>query len=142
LKEVHMKMVIVPAAAVLLACAAQVVLAAPAPAGKVRGKERAALEQKLIGAWEGRTGCAGNFLFRADGTYELTGYGPGANHTAGTWEVRRDALPPTLVLTCKTSELEEEVCKTTEAKLIRLDDESLAVKRANQTADCYARVKR
>ena len=135
-----MKMVIVPAAAVLLVGLAHVVLAEPP--GKERGKELAALEQKMLGAWKGQTGCAGNFLFRADGTYELTEYGPGPYDSAGTWKVRWDALPPTLVLTCKTSEIPDEVSKTTEVKLIRLDDESLAVKHANPDVDRYARVKK
>jgi hypothetical protein len=131
-------MVIVPAAAVLLVGLAQVVLAEPP--GKERGKELAALEQKMLGAWKGQTGCAGNFLFRADGTYELKEYGPAPYDSAGTWKVRWDALPPTLVLTCKTSEIPDEVGKTTEVKLIRLDDEGLAVKHANPDADRYARV--
>jgi len=69
-----MKMVVAPAAAVLLAGLAQVVLAEPP--GKERGKELAALEQKMLGAWKGRVGCDGRLVFRADGTYELTEYGP------------------------------------------------------------------
>jgi len=137
-----MKLVIVWAAAVLLVGLAQVVSAEP-PA-KERGKELAALEQKLLGTWKGQTACAGNYLFHADGTYELTGYGPAAGDTAGTWRVRWDALPPTLVLTCKTSELQEEVGQSTEVKLIRLDGEGLAVKHANQTPEVerYARAKK
>jgi len=135
-----MKTVMVPAAAVLLVALAQVVLAEPP--GKERGKELVALEQKMVGAWEGQTGCAGSFLFRADGTYELTAYGPAPYDIAGTWKVRWDALPPTLVLTCKTSEIPDEVGKTTEVKLIQLDDESLAVKHANPDVDRYARVKK
>jgi len=71
---VPMKMVVAPAAAVLLAGLAQVVLAEPP--GKERGKELAALEQKMLGAWKGRVGCDGRLVFRADGTYELTEYGP------------------------------------------------------------------
>src|SRR5262249_56717368 len=88
-----MKMVIVPAAAVLLVGLAQVVLAEPP------GKELAVLEKKMLGAWEGQTGCDGHFLFRADGTYAVTGYGPAPYERAGTWKVRCDALPPPLVLT-------------------------------------------
>ena len=52
-----MKMVVAPAAAVLSAGLAQVVLAEPP--GKERGKELAALEQKMLGAWKGRVGCDG-----------------------------------------------------------------------------------
>src|SRR5262249_56188474 len=71
LKEPRMKMVIVPAAAVLLVGLAQAVLA------ERPEKELAVLEKKMLGAWKGQTGGDGNFLFRVDGTYELTEYGPG-----------------------------------------------------------------
>src|SRR5262245_3779452 len=125
MKEAPMKTVIVPAAAVLLVGLAWVVLAAPVPPPRVRGKELAALERKLLGAWKGQSGCAGDFLFRADGTYELKGRGPGGNDSSGTWKVRGGALPATLVLTCKTSDIRGEVGKTTEVKLIRLDGEAL-----------------
>jgi hypothetical protein len=109
------------------------------PPGKERGKELAALEQKLVGAWEGQTGCAGNFLFRADGTYELKWYGPAPVDFAGTWKIRWNALSPTLVLTCKTSEIPEELGKL---RLIQLDDKTLEVKHAKQSAHRYARVKK
>ena len=82
-----MKIVIVPAAAVLLVGLAQMVLAEPP------GKERAALEQKMLGSWKGQTTCDGRLLFRADGTYQLTEYGPASNDSKGTWKVRWDALP-------------------------------------------------
>jgi hypothetical protein len=133
-----MKMVIVPAAAVLLVGLAQAVLA------ERPGKEPAALEKKMLGAWKGQTGCDGVFLFRADGTYALTGYGPAPYDSAGTWKVRWDALPPTLVLTCKTSEIPDEVGKTTEVRLIKLDDRRLAIEYANQNGSPpghYTRVK-
>jgi len=135
-----MKMVIVPAAILFLVGLASVVPAEPT--GDERGKQLAALEQKLLGAWKGQTGCAGNFLFRADGTYELTGYGPAPYDSAGAWKLRWDALPPTLVLTCKISEIPDEVGKTTEVKLIQLDDQGLAVKRASPDVDRFARVKK
>jgi len=134
-----MKMVIVPAAAVLLVGLAHVVLAEPP------GKELAVLEKKVLGAWRGQTGCDGNFLFRADGTYELTEYGPAPHDSAGTWKVRWDALPPTLVLTCKTSDIPDQVGKTTEVKLIKLDDKSLAIEYANKSSNPpgrYTRVKK
>jgi hypothetical protein len=105
-------------------------------------KERAALEQKLVGEWKGRIGCDGRFLFRANGTYELTEYGPAPDDSAGTWKVRWDALPPTLLLTCKTSEIADEVGKTTEVKLIKLDDKSLAIEAADQSLGHYTRVKK
>jgi hypothetical protein len=130
-----MKMVIAPVGALLLVALAHVVLA-DLPRNE-RGIELAALEHKMIGAWQGQTGCAGNFLFRADGTYELKGYGPGGDDFAGTWKVRWDALPPTLVLTCKTSEIPEELGKL---KLIQLDDETLKAQYARQDAHRYARI--
>src|SRR5690242_20170500 len=98
-----MKTVILSAAAVLWVGLAHVALAEP-PA-KERGKELAALEQKLLGAWQGRIGCDGRLVFQADGTYELKQYGPAPYDSAGAWKVCWDALPPTLVLTCKTSQV-------------------------------------
>jgi hypothetical protein len=132
-------MVIVLAAAVLLVGLAQVVLAEPP------GKELAVLEKKMLGTWKGQTGCDGDFLFRPDGTYELMEYGPAPYDSAVAWKVRWDALPPTLVLTCKTSEIPDEVRKTTQVKLITLDDKSLAIEYANQNSSPpghYTRVKK
>jgi hypothetical protein len=137
--EIPMKVVIVPAAALLLVGLAQMVLTEPPE------KELAALEQKMLGAWKGQTGCDGNFRFRAGGTYELTEYGPAPYDTAGTWKVRWDALPPTLVLTCTSSEIPAEVAKTTEVKLVKLDDKSLAIEYANRNGSPsghYTRVKK
>jgi hypothetical protein len=62
---------------------------------------------------------------RADGTYERIHYGPGNKTVAGTWAVRWDALPPTLVLACKTSDDPESIGKTGNVKLVQLDDEGL-----------------
>jgi hypothetical protein len=138
-----MKTVIVLAAAVLFVGFAQVVLAEPA--GKDRGKQLAALEQKIIGEWKGQGGCDGRFVFREDGTYELTGYGPANDDSKGTWMVRWDALPPMLVLTCKTSEIEEEIGKSMEVKLITLDDKSLTIEYANKNGSPsgeYTRVRK
>ena len=134
-----MKTVIVPAAAVLLVSLAQMVLAEPP------GKELAALEQKMFGTWKGQTTCDGRIVFRPDGTYQLTEYGPASNDSKGTWRVRWDALTATLVLTCKSSEVPEEVGKTTEVKLVKLDDKSLAIEYANQDVSPsghYTRVKK
>ena len=75
----------------------------------------------------------------------MTEYGPANDDSAGTWKVRWDALPPTLVLTRKTSEIPGEVGKTTEVKLIKLDDKSLAIEYANQNGSPsghYTRVKK
>src|SRR5713226_3235066 len=131
-----MKMMLVPAAAVLLVGLAQEDLA------EQPGKDLAALEQKMLGVWKGRTTCDGRLVFRADGTYELTDYGPAPYDSAGTWKVRWDALPATLVLTCKTSEIPDAVGKTTEVKLIKLDDKSLAFKYASKEVGRYTRVKK
>jgi hypothetical protein len=143
MKEIHMRIVIVSAAAVLLVGLAQMVSAEPP--GKERGKELAALEQKMLGTWKGQTTCDGCLVFRADGTYQLTEYGPASDDSKGTWEVRGDALPATLVLTCKTSEIPAEVGKTTVVKLVKLDDRSLAIEYANQNGSPsghYTRVKK
>ena len=132
----------VVAAVALLVGLSPVVLAEP-PA-KERGKELAALERKLLGAWEGKTGCDGHFVFREDGTYTLKGFGPAAHDSAGTWKVRWDALPPTLVMTCKDSGIPEEVGTVREVKLIKLDDNGLAIKYANPNGSPpghYKRVK-
>ena len=107
------------------------------------------LERKLLGTWKRQTPCAGDFLFRADGTYELAKYGPGGVDRAGVWKVRWGALPPTLVLTCttSTSEWPSEVGQITEVKLLRLDDEGLAVDHGqpvhgqpSESVERYARV--
>jgi hypothetical protein len=105
-------------------------------------KELAALEQKMVGVWKGRIGCDGRLVFRADRTYELTGHGPAGDDSAGTWKVAWDALPATLVLTCKTSEIADEIGKATEVKLIKLDDKRLAFKYANKYVGHYTRVKK
>jgi hypothetical protein len=67
--------------------------AQPVPGAAPQG-ELAALEQKLVGAWDGQGGCDGKFVFRADGTYALTGHGPGGDDSKGTWKVRWDGRPP------------------------------------------------
>jgi hypothetical protein len=135
--EIHMKIAVV-SAAVLLVGLAQVVVAVPA--GKERAKDLAALEEKMLGDWKGQTGCAGDFFFRADGTYELKRHGPAGHDLAGTWKIRWDALPPTLVLTCKSSDVDEEVGVTREVKLVQLDDKNLAIDRAKESVSLYARV--
>ncbi len=119
---------------------AQVGLAEPSANG--RGKELAALEKKMLGVWKGRGGCDERLVFRADGTYELTDYGPALYDSAGTWKVRWDALPATLVLTCKNSEIPDAVGKTTELKVIKMDDKNLAFKYASNEVGHYTRAKK
>jgi hypothetical protein len=135
-----MKPLIFPAAAVLLIGLVQVLLAEPPAKGP--GKELVALERIMLGAWRGQEGCSGRYLFNEDGTYELTGFGPVANETAGTWKVRWEALPPTLVLTCKASESDEDIGKETKVKLLQLDDASLTIEYDAKTVYHYARPKK
>lgn len=115
-----MRILIAVAAAVLLLGFAQVVAEKPATAP-------VALEKKLHGAWKGESACQGDLTLRADGTFAKTRCGPGNNNFAGTWEVRWDALPPTLVTTCKTSDDPKAVGNKDEVKLIKLDDKVLVV---------------
>ena len=86
-----------------------------------------ALERKLHGAWKGPA-CGGDWAFKSDGTFAVEHYSPGNNKLAGTWAVRWNALPPTLVLTFQTSDDPDrlKVGETWEVKLIQLDDEALA----------------
>jgi len=92
-----------------------------------------ALERKLHGEWKGGP-CQGDWTFAPDGTYELQHYSPGNNKLAGTWEVRWDALPPTLIFTCTTSDAPDriKVGEKTEVKLTQLDDDSLAYQYLSQ----------
>ena len=84
------------------------------------------LERKLHGAWKGPP-CGGDWTFNADGGFVVEGYSPGGNRLSGTWELRWDALPPTLLLTVKTSDAPEriEIGEKWELKLIELNDETL-----------------
>jgi len=84
-----------------------------------------ALERKLQGGWIGGD-CVGELTLRGDGTFERRHFSPGNNRLAGKWAVRWNAFPPTLVLACKASDDPESVGKTSEFKLVQLDDESLA----------------
>jgi hypothetical protein len=99
----------------------------------------AALERRLHGTWNGPP-CTGRLTLGADGTFERRNYSPGNYRLTGTWEVRWNALPPTLVLACKTSDCPGFVGKTSEVKLVQLDDEVLAL--GNRYEDRYERVKK
>ncbi len=129
-------LITVAAAALLLGFAQEVVAEKPE-------SDPAALERKLHGAWKGDGPCDGGLTLRADGTYERKLHGPGGNNSAGTWEVRWDALPPTLVLTAKTSDDPVYVGQE-EVKLIQLDDQALAFKylSGQTTSVRYSRVKK
>jgi hypothetical protein len=108
-------------------------VAASQPAGVAKGGELAALERKLLGTWQGGP-CAGDYTFNADGTFQLKHFTPGGNTLTGAWSLRWDALPPTLVLTFKTSDFKEKdpgraeyrhLGKSLEVKVLELDDASL-----------------
>ena len=110
-------------------CAAALVVTSAHAADKP--KEEVALQQKLHGVWKGPA-CGGDWTYKADGTFEVVHYSPGNNTLSGTWEVRWNALPLTLVRTCKASDDPDLVGKTWEVKLIELDDEALAYQYPDQ----------
>ena len=83
-------------------------------------------ERMLHGKWKGPD-CGGDWTIGSDGTFEVQHYSPGNNKLAGTWEVRWNALPPTLVLTCKTSDDPTVVGTKDVVKLIKLDDKELVI---------------
>jgi hypothetical protein len=103
------------------------------PATRPVGKngELAALEQKLLGRWWGGP-CEGNYTFNPDGTFILQNFTPGQNTLTGTWSLHWDALPPTLLLTCKTSDfkkkdpqrVDEFIGKAVEVKLLELNNDA------------------
>jgi hypothetical protein len=114
-----------PAVLVLVAAGG---LSAPVPAeARQPGRALAALERKLHGEWVGRGPCDGRLTVRADGTFEWRARGPGGDTTAGTWAVKWDALPPTLVLTGKEPNDPAAAVRTEAVRLVRLDAEALAV---------------
>ena len=84
------------------------------------------LERKLHGVWYGPA-CGGDWTFGADGRFEVRHYSPGNKEFAGTWKVRWNALPPTLVLTCKTSDDPAylKIDEASEVKLVELNDDAL-----------------
>ncbi len=103
------------------------------PAGLAKADALAALEQKLLGTWRGLP-CEGDYTFNPDGTYTLANFTPGQNTLTGTWSIRWDALPPTLLLNCKTSDFKkkfpdwpeyEYLGKTQEVKLLELNNDTL-----------------
>jgi RNA polymerase sigma factor (sigma-70 family) len=102
------------------------------PAGKARDSQLAALEKKLLGNWKGGA-CEGDYTFSPDGTFGLRHFTPGGNTVTGTWAIRWDALPPALVLTCKTSDFKkkdptraeyEYLGKALELKLLELNGDA------------------
>jgi hypothetical protein len=113
------------------------------PAGLAKGGELAALEKKLLGNWNGPP-CAGDYTFNADGTYECRSFTPGGNTVTGAWSVRWDALPPTLVLMCKTSDFKKKVPtrpeyeylgKPLELKLVELNGDAFVYRFPNDKGE-------
>jgi len=103
---------------------ALLVLIACAQAADSKKDAAAKLERKMLGTWRGQP-CVGRLTLKADGTFERDGVSPAGNRLSGTWEMRWDALPPTLVMHCKESDDGSFVGKTTEVKVIQLDDKKL-----------------
>ena len=118
---------------------ASLILVALARPADQSSNELTSLEGKLHGAWTGGP-CQGEFILGADGTFERQHYSPGSNQLAGTWEVRWDALPPTMVLSCETSDAQEFVGKTWEVKLVHLDNKALAYQHPGQRPVRYKRL--
>jgi hypothetical protein len=107
--------------------------------GPAKGAELAALEKKLLGAWTGPA-CAGDYTFKADGTFDVRHFTPGGNTLSGTWSVRWDALPPTLVLTCTKSDFKQKdpsraeyeyLGKARELKLVELNGDAFVYRLPN-----------
>jgi hypothetical protein len=90
-------------------------------------KGPADVEQKFLGDWKGKAACQGDLSLTADGTFVRTDCGPGGIRYAGTWKLTWDALPPTLVLSCETSDDADRVGRKEEMKVQQLDDKLLTV---------------
>src|SRR5262245_37446694 len=117
------------------------VLSAPVPEVKAKLTELAALERKLHGEWQGQGGCIGDIAFHPNGKYRRTKQGPDGADSEGTWVIRWDALPPTLVLTCKTASDPNLVGKR-EMKLILLEDDAFAYQYPKSSPIRYKRVEK
>jgi hypothetical protein len=102
-----------------------VVPAAPAPPGGRAEAAPVGLERKLCAAWQGGA-CVGTLTLRPNGTFERRHYTPGNNTLTGTWAVRWDALPPTLILTCTDSDDPRRIGTKEAVKVTRQDDAALA----------------
>jgi hypothetical protein len=102
----------------------------------------AALTAKLHGEWNGQGPCEGRIVFQANCTYERIHHGPGGVNSTGTWKVRWDALPPTLILRCKTSDDPAKCGQTLEVKLIQLDDGDFAYQYQKQPPSRFVRMKK
>jgi hypothetical protein len=113
------------------------------PAGQGKGGEIVALEQKLLGSWRGGP-CEGHYTFNPNGTFVLHRFTPGDNTLTGTWSLRWNALPPTLVVTCNTSDFKKNdptrpewdyLGKPLELKLIELNSDVLVYRYPNDKSE-------
>lgn len=86
-----------------------------------------ASEEKLLGAWIGDSGCAGDLVFQADRTYHHVDFGPGGGmFEVGSWRVEADELPPTLVLTpLPTEATEPDDRAETRFRIVKVNDDEL-----------------
>lgn len=96
-------------------------------------KKTESLEQKLSGEWRGGA-CVGELNLNADGTFQRRYYSPGGFHLAGKWELRKNMLPPSLLMTCQASDSDEYVGKTIEIKVLQLDDATFAYQFIGETS--------
>jgi hypothetical protein len=111
--------------------AASLVFVTSAKAQTAEQPKETPVIRMLYGTWQGPA-CGGDWTYRADGTFEAQHYSPGNNQLTGTWAVRWNSLPPTLVRTCKTSDDPDLVGKTWEVRLIQLDGVDLAYQYPDQ----------
>jgi hypothetical protein len=102
-------------------------------------KDLEALELRLQGKWAGPD-CGGEFIFRADGSYERLHVGPGGVNSAGTWRLRWDALRPSLVLSCRTSDESRDVGQTLEVRIVQVGDAALVFNHPLSGRCRYSRV--
>jgi hypothetical protein len=122
--------------AVLTAC-----LYAPVPPAKPPEKGPAAIERKLHGPWRSESACGGTLVIKADGKYEHKHQGPGGDFSSGAWELRWDALPPTLVLMCKDA-TDPAMLGKWESKVEGLNDDALALAPAKASPARFKRLKK
>lgn len=94
----------------------------------------ASLERLLCGTWKGPA-CGGDWTYEADGTFATKHYSPGDNQLSGTWAVRWNTLPPTLIRTCKSADDPDLVGKTWEVRVVLLDSEALSYQYPDQFPD-------
>jgi hypothetical protein len=125
-------MVALLAASLLPATAAQ-------PAGRSEGAP-VALERKLWGTWRGGA-CGGDLILKPNRAFERRHYGPAGQALSGTWAVKWDALPPTLVLTCTDADWPGDIGTKQEVQLVQLDTDGLAYQHpGSDQLTRYARV--